>query len=225
MIFITGDLHGEIDMHKLSMAAFPEQKAMTKDDYVIICGDFGCVWDGGKRDAYLLRQLTDKNFTTLFVDGNHENFPLLQQYPSIKWHGGLAHQITPSVLHLMRGQVFQIGKYKCFTMGGASSHDKMYRREGISWWTEELPSVLECECGFANLEMADNQVDIIITHCLPDSLLPCIDESYGHDLLTNYLEVVKQITSYTQWFCGHYHVNKRIDDKHVCLYEQIIRIE
>ena len=43
MIYITGDIHG--DPRRLSMECFPEQKEMTKDDYVIICGDFGLVWE------------------------------------------------------------------------------------------------------------------------------------------------------------------------------------
>ena len=43
MIYITGDCHAEF--HKLNKENFPEQKEMTKEDYVIICGDFGGVWD------------------------------------------------------------------------------------------------------------------------------------------------------------------------------------
>lgn len=43
MIYVTGDTHG--DFTKLNRDSFPEQKGMTKDDTVIICGDFGGVWD------------------------------------------------------------------------------------------------------------------------------------------------------------------------------------
>ena len=35
MIYITGDTHG--DFSRFSVEAFPEQKNMTKDDYVTIC--------------------------------------------------------------------------------------------------------------------------------------------------------------------------------------------
>ena len=41
-IYITGDCHG--DYRRFSAKRFPEQKEMTKDDCVIICGDFGGVW-------------------------------------------------------------------------------------------------------------------------------------------------------------------------------------
>ena len=43
MIYITGDCHG--DFERFSKNIFPEQNEMTKDDYVIICGDFGGVWN------------------------------------------------------------------------------------------------------------------------------------------------------------------------------------
>ena len=37
MIYITGDTHGDW-ISRLNIHAFPEQKEMTKDDIVIICG-------------------------------------------------------------------------------------------------------------------------------------------------------------------------------------------
>ena len=41
MIYITGDCHSNFE--RFIPRNFPEQKEMTKDDYVIICGDFGGV--------------------------------------------------------------------------------------------------------------------------------------------------------------------------------------
>lgn len=78
MIFVTGDTHG--DYTRFNTANFPEQKAMTKLDYVIICGDFG-IWNESNEEKYWLNWLQDKPFTTLFVDGNHENYDLLNSYP------------------------------------------------------------------------------------------------------------------------------------------------
>ena len=81
-IYVTGDIHAEPD--RFNTENFPEQKEMTKDDYVIICGDFGGVWnkDGeSKMETSALDGLDGKAFTTLFVDGNHENFDRLYAYP------------------------------------------------------------------------------------------------------------------------------------------------
>ena len=36
MIYITGDTHIPVDIQKLSSKRFPQQKDMTKNDYVII---------------------------------------------------------------------------------------------------------------------------------------------------------------------------------------------
>lgn len=124
MIYITGDCHQ--DFERFKMKNFPEQRELTKDDHVIICGDFGGVWnknEESKKEKALLDWLDDKNFTTLFVDGNHENFDRLYEYPEEKWHGGRVHKIRPSVIHLMRGQIFELERKKFFTFGGASSHD------------------------------------------------------------------------------------------------------
>ena len=127
MIFITGDLHGNAreEMKRLNIDNFPTQKELTKEDYVIILGDFGFVWDKeeNKHEKYWLDWLQDRNFTTLFIDGNHENHDRLKAYPISEWHGGKVHFIRPNVIHLMRGQVFTIENQKFLTMGGAPSHD------------------------------------------------------------------------------------------------------
>lgn len=72
MIYVTGDTHS--DFRRFSTNIFPEQRDMTKDDCVIICGDFGGIWDKGgesKEEVYWLKWLEEKPFTLLFVDGNY----------------------------------------------------------------------------------------------------------------------------------------------------------
>ena len=65
MIFVTGDTHGDW-MTRLNSRSFPEGVGLTKDDYVIICGDFG-LWHDTKEEKYNLEWLDSKLFTTLFV--------------------------------------------------------------------------------------------------------------------------------------------------------------
>lgn len=48
---------------------------------MIICGDFGGIWDGSEAEQQVLDWLENRPFTTLFVDGNHENFDLLHTCP------------------------------------------------------------------------------------------------------------------------------------------------
>ena len=125
MIYITGDTHGDFK-RRFNTDSFPEQKSMTKDDYLIICGDFGGIWDQeteSRNEKYWFKWFEERSYTLLFVDGNHENFDRLNSYPVKEWHGGKVHEIRPHILHLMRGQVFLIDDRKIFTFGGAGSHD------------------------------------------------------------------------------------------------------
>lgn len=197
MIFFTGDIHG--NPVRLSSEYFPEGKTLTKDDYVIICGDFGLVWNAfseSKQEKYWLKWLDEKPWTTLVVDGNHENFERLYTYPVKEWNGGLVHEIRPSILHLMRGQVFQLQNKTFFTFGGASSHDirdgileiddprikqwqrdfnKLFRVNHYTWWKEELPTQEEMQIGFETLAKHNHHVDYIVTHCPPTSVLKQMD--------------------------------------------------
>ena len=226
---------------------------MTKEDYVIICGDFGGVWNKeveNKEEKHLLDWLDEKPFTTLFVDGNHENFDRLYSYPVELWHGGKVHKIRPSVIHLMRGQIYEIDGKSFFTFGGASSHDiesgildpedpdfkekkkwldrewRSYRVNHITWWAQELPSEEEMQEGRANLAAHDNQVDFIVTHCCATSTQMLIDEQkLKPDIETDYLEEIKRTIQFKKWFFGHYHDNRNVSKKEILIYEQFVRIE
>lgn len=152
MIIVTGDTHCPIDIGKLNKKSF-DDSSMTKQDYVIIAGDAGFVWYGSdSEDLWWQKWLMKKNFTTLFVDGNHENHNKLDQLPVTLWNGGKIHKINDSIFHLMRGQVFEIDGMKLFTMGGAESSDRELRKEDISWWCRELPSDQEYQEALYNLD-------------------------------------------------------------------------
>ena len=106
MIYVTGDTHAEFE-HRFNTRNFPEQKEMTKDDYVIVCGDFGGIWNVGqesRNEKYWLDWFEGRNFTLLFIDGNHENFDRLFEYPLVEWHGGKVHKIRPHVIHVLHNQ-------------------------------------------------------------------------------------------------------------------------
>lgn len=205
-IWITGDCHS--DFYRFTTEVFPEQLEMTREDIVIICGDFGGIWYQEdsvyiKRENMELDFLESRPFTTVFVDGNHEHFDRLNSFPVKEWNGGLVHEIRPHVLHLMRGEVYAIEDKKFFAFGGASSHDisdgildgnypnwkekakeldkqgkYMYRIKGLSWWPQELPSEEEMQNGINNLKKHDNKVDFIITHSPSASVIALL----GHEL-------------------------------------------
>lgn len=229
MLFVTGDLHGlESHARRLANKFFPQNKTLTKQDYVIVAGDFGFVWDGSKEEKYWLKWLAERNFTTLFVDGNHENFDLLYSYPVTHWNGGKVHLINESIIHLMRGQVYSIQGIKVFTFGGADSIDKELRIEGKSWWRQEMPSPQEYEEGKENLKRNNWTVDYIITHTCPTSVLRLIEERFDVERqateINDYLEAIMKHTHYKRWYSGHEHKDVLIDDKHRILYQDVIEL-
>ena len=256
MIFVTGDCHSEFS--KLSSRYFPEQKGMTKDDLVIVCGDFGAVWNVGgvsPSEQYWLSWLDRKPFTTVFVDGNHENFDRLNnEFAVVDFHGGKAHKISRSVYHLMRGEIYDFEGKKFFAFGGAASHDipdgildpedfdtpekfketvskwrrqrKMFRINRVSWWAEELPGDEEIQNAERNLEKANYKVDYVISHCAPCSVVnKMFFTQMKPDKLTAYFDELAQRLSFKKWFFGHYHGNEELFGKYILLYEQVIRIE
>lgn len=224
MIYITGDTHIPTDIGKLNSKKFPEQKGLTEKDYLIICGDFGGVWDNSNEEKYWIKWLQDKNFTTLFVDGNHENFTVLNEFPTVSFCGGRAHKINDKLYHLMRGQIYTIDNKRLFAFGGASSHDKAFRKEGVNWWAEELPDKSELKTAIDNLEKHEWNVDYVITHCAPTSVQQKISGEYETNELTDFFEELKTKLLYKEWFFGHYHTDLEIDEKHRCLFEGIISI-
>ena len=222
MIYVTGDTHG--NFRRFQPEYFPEQAGMTKNDVVIIAGDFGGVWFGDSRDDETLDWLERLPFTLAFVCGNHENYDALERYPVAEWHGGKVHRVRPHVLHLMRGQVFELESYRFFTMGGAKSHDTNHRINHISWWRQELPSDEEYSEALQNLERYNWQVDYIITHCAPTSIALMGSRHNEADRLTDFLQEVRERAKYHYWLFGHYHDNKAVDEKHILLWEQIVQI-
>lgn len=146
-IFVTGDVHGgaEYGSSRFSSKSWPDGRTLSRDDVVVVAGDFGFVWDGSNTDRYWLDWFESKPWTTCFVDGNHENHRMLAELPETEWNGGRVHVARPHVLHLMRGEVFDIAGTTVLAMGGAASHDREWRKEGKSWWPEEMPSETEME--------------------------------------------------------------------------------
>ena len=165
--------------------------------------------------------------TTLFIDGNHENFEQLNSYAVEQWNGGKVHIIEDNMIHLMRAQIFTIDGLKFFTFGGAYSIDKMSRAEGISWFPEEIPSREEYEEGWANLEKEDFQVDYILTHTAPRDVAAAMGYGELSDdevELRQYLQRVADETEFQKWYFGHFHEDAEVEEVFVCLYDEVVEV-
>jgi hypothetical protein len=211
LLTITGDTHGKLDIGKLSDEEFPEQKTMTRDDLVIIAGDFGAPWKNGEDDTdrAVLAFHESRNYTTLFVDGNHENFMMLATYPEVTFLGARCHQIREHVLHVERGEVIHTAHHRILCMGGACSTDKDLRIPGTSWWSYEVPD--EREWQHCRQNLFAEQPDLLITHEAPGSVTRRLDSSTpdevsgGMEMLL--YEIEKNRIPVTDWYFGHHHID------------------
>ncbi len=253
MIYITGDTHGEFG--RFSKKRIKKKNLeLTENDYVIICGDMGLCWAEDATYRYDCDFFAKKPYTTLWVQGNHENYDMIETYPLEEWHGGMVrHIVRDKVILLERGQIFEIEGHTFFTFGGASSHDisggildrsseefkrlqkkaqdrKLpYRILHESWWPQELPSEAEMKEGIKNLEKAGYKVDYVITHCcaskLQEEMCARNGKSYEADVLNEYLQGLEEKMEYKHWFFGHYHMDlPYFDEKHSAMYYGILRL-
>ena len=250
MVFITGDCHG--DFRRFGVNKFRDQKEMTKDDTVIICGDFG-LWHDTKEERYWLDWLEDKPFTTVFVDGNHENFDRLcgMEFDLGYFHGACVQKIRPSVLHVLRGGIFELEGKSFFCFGGAKSHDikdgildpidfenykafskevhlwqkqgKQFRVNHYSWWEQELPRDYERISALRNLIFHNNKVDYIITHCCPQEVASLCG-FHDPDLLTQWFNMIAHTVEFRHWYFGHYHDDRDLFGKFHMRYERVERV-
>lgn len=231
-IFITGDVHCPHHISKLDSHHFHLGKELTKDDYVIICGDAGFVWDGTKEDQKWIQWISEMPWITLYVDGNHENFSLLNQYPVETWNGGKVHKITDSLIHLMRGEIFCLHHQLFFCFGGGFSHDRLYRVENRNWWQNELPTIDEINNAYSHLMEYNYCVDYIITHDSSSKyeqyLMKKNSNMIGYDNqyynIHTFFDDLEEKVSYKKWFSGHYHIDKEILD-HRFIFDDIIEIK
>ena len=202
-IVITGDTHGTFDIEKVVRYFNEHEDEYTRDDYLIICGDVGICGFSAAYEANTRAVFRSLPVTTLFIDGNHENFEQLNSYAVEQWNGGKVHIIEDNMIHLMRAQIFTIDGLKFFTFGG------------------------EYEEGWANLEKEDFQVDYILTHTAPRDVAAAMGYGELSDdevELRQYLQRVADETEFQKWYFGHFHEDAEVEEVFVCLYDEVVEV-
>jgi len=221
--FVTGDIHGNFN----DIIEFIEKFNLGENDNIIIVGDVALAWRKDKRDYNLNIQQYEKwcNGTHLYwIDGNHENFDIIKSWDC----GNQIYNNSEHIHYCPRGYVLDINGKKALCMGGADSIDKYRRTEHLTWWKDETVTDKD-------IEGISGHYDYVFTHCCPFSLfnenkvylctLTNINEDNAIHDSEETLEKLKNNITYDKWIWGHYHINKKIDDKHICLYEDFIEIE
>jgi len=231
MIYVVGDIHA------MQLKWIKEIEPVLKAGDILICaGDFGFgFWDGLYwPEEMFYDHISKLEFTVLVVDGNHENFSKLNSYPVELWNGGRVHKIRENLIHLMRGEIYEIEGKRIFTFGGGYSVDKPYRTEGVSWWPEEMPSEEEYTNAEENLKRANYKVDYIITHTASKESISYLSTIRGLGIkndvveeltLNTFLDKIQNQVSYERWFIGHFHIDIELWKNQIFLISTIRELE
>ena len=217
MIYVTGDTHAKQNNWITKI-----HPVLSMGDIIIVAGDFGIGFWGNKAmsEEFFFDWLESQSYTVLFIDGNHENFDKLNTYAVEEWMGGKVHRIRNNLIHLMRGEIYNIEDITLFTFGGGFSLDCYRRTPGIDWWPDdEMPSGTEYKNAENNLSKSENSVDFIITHTAPYESVYYLSTNGNLGIkklvteelpLTSFFDTLQKNVSYTHWYFGHMHADEEI---------------
>lgn len=221
LIVVTGDIHGD-----LRRFDDPLIKKLRQGDSLIICGDFGFLWDNSEQEQKVLAKLAKKKYNILFVDGVHENFELLNRYEVTQWNSGRVHPIMGNIYHLMRGEIYEIEGKRVLAFGGGESPDKEMRVEAGTWWEQEMPSIQEMRGAVENLNRVNREVDYVVTHEPPTSVRNMlVGEGVYINALDAFLDELSKEVTYQKWFFGCMHVDRKLTSKSFAVFRQVIPAE
>lgn len=222
--YITGDIHGDISR----IIAFRQRMKLNKNDNIIICGDAGICWRKDKRDLEYIISLWDEcgNGTKLyFLDGNHENFAILDSLPIENNMG----KVSDNIFHLLRGQTYNFENKKVLVCGGADSIDWYLRTKNFTWWEEETISAEDIA------GISASHYDYVLTHCCPRSIfennrvylitLREIQQDKINHNSEDKLEELKNKITFDNWLFGHYHIDMTFENGFRCLFNDFIELK
>ncbi len=226
--YITGDKHrnfGEVEK-------FCKQMNTRKKDVLIILGDSGINYYGDKQDEKLKNRLQEMNITLFCLHGNKENRASnIPTYGIKNFCGGKVYYQPqyPDILFAIDGEIYSFQGKKYLVIGGAESVDKLKCIAlGKPYWDDEEPGEeikLKVKETLAKMK---NNVYGVLTHTCPYRFLP--QEMFLSTRQSNepknkkmfkptacrntekWLDEIYGKIKIKEWFCGHFHVDKEIDN-------------
>lgn len=185
-ILLVGDVHGRF-------SGLNEIIDREKPDLTICLGEFG-FWANLMPAIWTLHS---KN-PIWFIDGNHEQFTLLNERKS--------DEIVPNVFYKPRGSVENIAGKNFLFLGGGFSIDWKYRTPGYDYFPDdELLKMSELD----NIPKRI-KIDVVCSHTAPNkfSILGPVQESMYPDSSRNVLDYVLKKYKPREWFFAHFHILK-----------------
>lgn len=203
-ILFLGDTHGDISAWHDAIFTAKENEIGT----IVQLGDFG-YWEHTEKGYEFIQtvsmSLRLSNINGYFIDGNHENHTMLRHnYTETNDEGFVI--VRQNLLYIPRGHRWVWDGVKFLGLGGAYSIDKNSRREGSSWWPEEMITT-----GEAYRAVEGGYVDVMLSHDAPAYVpLNRIIPGFFKDDQNTYQnrKLLQQVVEHThpkRLFHGHYH--------------------
>ena len=231
-VYVKGDVHGYLD----EIINFIDRFQLNETDTIIVLGDMGLYWDkkGKYAENFIKNYEQDYKTNIIWIDGNHENFDLIDKFEADPATGIV--KCSEHISYIPRGTVFNIevdGQTKtCLACGGADSVDKFRRIKHLTWWEQEQIRDEDIENAIRN--SLDKHIDYVFTHCCPHKIfmqyapwlitLLGIDRSIIDHTSEQQLEKLMDSIDFDQWYFAHYHIDKRLDEHFVCLFQDFVRL-
>ncbi|MDR2265967.1 MAG: metallophosphoesterase [Christensenellaceae bacterium] len=216
-VFVTGDVHADRYDLEIRVSRIPR---VSKDDLLIILGDSGFFYNVFHNDIetdYLLQDFANSlPITILCIQGNHELPFKRLKLERIKVLGASGYT-SHGIYFVENGETMVINDKKCLVVGGAYSVDKPTRIYcNWAWWKDEELSdeeLQKIEAGVCN-----ESFDYVFTHTCPysklprEAFLPGVNQSEVSNRTELALERIKNSIEYKEWYCGHFHIEKKDGD-------------
>jgi len=211
MIYITGDIHR--DFYRLR-SLYKIKKCM-----VIVLGDTGINYTLDREDERLKDYLNSSGIKLFCVQGGfEEKIRNIKTYKEVNMFNGRVYKEKkyPNIIFAKNGEVYTIDGKKVLVIGGSSNYrnDGSYLKEHHNFRKEELSKKERNDI----LEKCDNlKVDIVLSHTCPLKYYPKSDiadvmEMFLTDkVMEKFLDKVEDKISYDKWYCGYFHIEKKLD--------------
>lgn len=221
-VYITGDTHSDFSR----LGIFAREMGIRKEkgrerDICIVLGDASLNYFCDARDIIKKNEVSRLPFDFFCVHGNHEARPeTVEGYTLEEWHGGIVYKQKefPHLLFAHDGEIYDFAGKKTLVIGGAYSVDKEYRLAyGYRWFPDEQPSAEIKRRVERKLDEIGWKTDIVLSHTCPlkyqptEHFIPGLDQSKVDSSTEIWLDGIEDRLRYQKWYCGHYHINKKIN--------------
>ena len=213
MIYLISDPHGGESMKGLQSYL----EICTDSDLLIILGDLGVMFEDTEENRSFTEWFLSLDKQIAVVEGNHENHSFINSFPSDIWCGGEVHRLSDTIVHLKRGNIYNIEEKTFFVMGGCKSSAK-WKEMGL-WFDGEEPTEEELSLSYSNLSKYDNKVDYVLTHKYVN-YKDAENDKYQPLSLEGLTKYIDENVTFSHWYSGHWHINKIIDAKHTIVYDE-----